>query len=1518
MRIISLITLLAPLCGALKPPSIRKTEFEAPLKKLIYFDDLPTILSLHGLKVFQLNDDGALWLDITQSQLKDADVAVLHGDAFHEERVFVLTRGTRQFFSTDKGKTWRSFEMDQPVEQFQKLVVSQSRASKDKVLVNRVDCKDIFDCTHTYYYTKDEFSSGKAVKLPVENPVYCAFVGSSSSPDDILCVKNNLDSSGKLKLTDVIHSSDYFATLTTLKDDGLSEATVYDLEVLEHFTVLKTYLDRFSLDSYVDLYVARDGKLFRKSHFPGDLKSESFVLLPSTENLIYVLVWGVKRKVDLGILNIILDLYVLELDGMAFRKLDSGLAKDQEFFGFHSIEKISNLNGVWLGNIMAGFGSSIFFPKVQSRMSFDDGRSWSYLKYKIPDNKSTKVYCDDVNSCTLNLLNAIEMTGDGHFESGPTPGILFGIGAVLESLIYDHDRLLTWVLTDGGASWTVAIDFPCVFSIGDHGNIVVAVPYYEPNDKSNRKKVYWSVDQGSVWQETELEDPILPTVLTTTIDGLSQKFVFGGFNRDGRSDDSDVVRNGKFEIFSLDFSDVLGSCSKGDMEEFKTSTCIMGQKEVFLRRKKDASCFVKKLYEDVAPVKSEPCECSESDYECSRGFSPDGEGVCQPDLHVLRQMCAQNPGMKKSVKAKTKITADKCKGPEYSGDDHEINCDDILKNLALADIVVLRNAIPSKLLQYVYLTQSKTNVDDETVLLVTSNGRLYILHNGGMEFFWASVDGDDVVAVMENRYNGDNIVVITPTNKMFYSKDRARSFIPVTLPSPINVEGYVPFIFHPNLTEKLIFIGSTEECSKSRTSSGCRTVTYITSDSGETWTKMVENARLCDFSGARFETDDLLILCELVNPDRSVKIASLTLNFDKFDVHFEHAVGIAPDDTFLVVADIVSEDNSLKLYTTIDGINWAHAKFPHDLHVGTEQAYTIINLNLKLIYLHVTTNNNKGQEVGAILKLNLNGTLYVLLEELVNRDTPGFVDFEKIEGLEGVSVVNVVANMAEVGKGEPKQLKTKITHNDGAEWAYLAPPSVDSQGKKYSCSGKLFKDCSLNLHGFTERIDYRDTYSSGSGVGMMIGVGNVGPYLLPYDKLATFMTRDGGITWKEIHSKPMGWEFGDQGSVIVLVDQENPTKELFYSLDEGDNWSSFEFHPSEVRVTDIATIPLDTLRRFVLFTSAGADDANRDKYSLAIGVDFLGVFARQCKLDLDNLDVLLDDYEFWTPKHPFLADDCLFGHEARYLRRKPSRLDCFVGSAPLNEGYRIVRNCSCTRRDYECDYNFARVSDGTCKLVPGLQPKDPKEMCVNDKVFEYYAPTGYRKLPTSTCQGGQELDKYEPKPCPGKELEYNKEHGTGISGFNLFIVIFVPVLAFVFALWFVYDKGIRRNGGFARLGQIRLEDGDEGLGFPTRVENTFTDKIVNRVVDFGVFAFMSSVGLILALNRVRKDIAAGRNPLRRGNLSYALLGSQVYLDEDELLGAEEDGDDDGDVFVAGDEFDDDAHSIQSSEARLGE
>src|SRR6185436_14921647 len=83
------------------------------------------------------------------------------------------------------------------------------------------------------------------------------------------------------------------------------------------------------------------------------------------------------------------------------------------------------------------------------------------------------------------------------------------------------------------------------------------------------------------------------------------------------------------------------------------------------------------------------------------------------------------------------------------------------------------------------------------------------------------------------------------------------------------------------------------------------------------------------------------------------------------------------------------------------------------------------------IMLHVTTESHRQNEWGNILKSNSNGTYFSLSLPYVKRDDRGYVDFDKMQGIQGIALANIIKNPDEVNLGAEKQVASKITYNDG-------------------------------------------------------------------------------------------------------------------------------------------------------------------------------------------------------------------------------------------------------------------------------------------------------------------------------------------------------------------------------------------------------------------------------------------------------------------------------------------------------
>lgn len=1449
-------------------PSVKSTKPESSIKFLSYFDDSSNVIALHEKSAIFSTDDGVTWNTI--KEFDDQKVSNVIFDPYVKTRAFAFSRKGTHFVTEDKGKSWRKFETkDKSLGssyEWKYPSVSFNVADQNLILLDYQVCHTIFSskCSSSHFYTKDGFKTNP--KILLSDASTCKFArsnpdfDSSVKAETIVCSKEKTNSFGHVLESSVLKSTDFFKTLQKIEHPRFGNGRIIDLRVDSAFLLVVVQKDKYNQKSEVSLVVSKDAQTFEESNLDFEVNYGALIFLDSNPLSLFLSVAKGIGRGSRGEATI----YSSDSTGLRFKELLDGVMVG-------ATTKVENVDGVWYANVLSkelqsGFDS--FFDglyhqrKSSSKISIDDGKTWDPLT--IIDDEDCKIE----KGCSLHVSYMASIESNGKLVTGPTPNILLAYGNKGKESGSVTD-MGTYVSRDGGISWKFAFDGPAVFNFGDQGNIIVAVGFEKA--KSNGYETYgptdtlkYSLDQGKLWQSYKLDVPLYPLQVITTLDGTSTKFVVSGFT-DEITDEL---------LYAVDFKDAFGGkvCGDDDFEtvlarevpEHKEPICVYGHKEGFSRRKQDSKCLVNKVFEDVKVI-DVPCECSDLDFECSPYFKLSDKGACVPDYSKIKEYCDSSKSKTVKLPHNQLISGNQCKYLKTSESDFvaesEFKCNELEEGDSdTQQIISQLSEIEGAISQYSYVSTNENLADN--ILLMTTEQVAYASNDGGKTFVRVPISEKLSYFII-----GDvpGTVALVSSSSLYLSDDGANTFIKIDVPA-LPAVFIRPVSFDPQDPKKFIFF-SGDQCGRSHMA-GC--TSYYTKDGGESFTKLLDNAVKCNYVSKSFELKEDLIYCS-TSDGNLMKLESILDYSGGSKVLFDNILDYAVKPNFVLVATLTEDKKELRAKVTADGETFAAAEFPNDFKVEAQTAYTILESGSHSIFMHVTTDKLENHERGALLKSNSNGTSYVLSLNEVNRNTQGYVDYDRIETIEGVLIANTVNNPS---SSEPKKLKTQISFNDGSQWSYLVPPAIDSEGKKYKCGGSSLAKCSLNLHGFTERPDFRDTFSSSSAVGVLIGVGNVGETLTSYHEAATFLSTDGGLTWKEIRKGVYMWEYGDRGTILVLVKAVEQTNEILYSVDDGASWKAFKFADEAVRILDLATVPTDTARKFIFFAAKENDKG----HTLVYSVDFSHYYSRQCQIDLDN--PLKDDFEYWTPRHPESSDNCLFGHETKYLRRAEGHDDCFIGAAPLVEGMKVVKNCTCTRRDYECDYNYYRDADGTCKLVKGLSPQDRKEqMCKTTDSFQYFIPTGYRKIPLSTCVGGKQFDSWNAQPCPGREKEFDEFYGRAVGKKWIFVVL-IPLAVFLGATWFVYERGIRRNGGFQRFGQIRLDEDDD---FQPIEDNT-VDVVVNRIVRGGIIVVAGAVAVFKTARKIDRAmferLTSGLFGRRPGQRSYV----RVPDDDDELFG----------------------------------
>jgi hypothetical protein len=246
-------------------------------------------------------------------------------------------------------------------------------------------------------------------------------------------------------------------------------------------------------------------------------------------------------------------------------------------------------------------------------------------------------------------------------------------------------------------------------------------------------------------------------------------------------------------------------------------------------------------------------------------------------------------------------------------------------------------------------------------------------------------------------------------------------------------------------------------------------------------------------------------------------------------------------------------NGDMLMYVSTDAKEWKRATFPHGNSARLrENAYTVVESTTHSLAVDVIMDEQKS--MGTLFVSSSDGTQFSKSLDNTNRNNAGYVDFEDLYGVDGVGIANVVLNPQEVeSRRGSKQLSSRITFDDGRTWRNLQAPERDVRNKKVECDVSDKENCSLHLHSVSVPHNFGRIFSS-PAPGFVMGVGSIGKYLKPYTECDTFLSADAGLTWSMVHKDAHIYEFGDQGGIIVMMNDEGPTNRIFFSMDLGKSW----------------------------------------------------------------------------------------------------------------------------------------------------------------------------------------------------------------------------------------------------------------------------------------------------------------------------------------------------------------------------
>ncbi|KAJ7657814.1 vacuolar protein sorting/targeting protein 10 [Mycena polygramma] len=1305
-------------------------------KNLFFFPNSTSAVrySIPERNIYVSHDSGKSWRRDMNMPGGLVDDVLPH--PFNEKLAFLITRprditvAQTHYRTEDQGQTWIPFEL--PPSPARRISLSfHSDPEKFGYILYQCEVCDSENrdriCHGETYITKDAFKSPPQRIL--DNTVKCQFAHSTTQfkpdvhPDLVYCIQA-ADGGARL-----YSSTDFFANEKNVQQPCASTGFITST-TLDVFAATPDFAV-FALETAGEtmLCVTKDMKTWATADIPVRFRRNEYTLVSAG----HALSIDVSTSPQHGIGT----LYVSDASGTLFaerlRDTNWSNARWLGRVGLVDAEAVGGVPGVAIVNVVANAAEVVARgadKQLRTMITYDGAHSW------VP--MSPNLYPRPVSK-TL---------------SG-SPGVIMGVGSPGPAHL-PYTESDTFLSTDAGSTWTKVSDSASMYEFGDAGSILVTI-----NNEHAVSELRYSLDLGTSWYVYDF-DVTLTVLDLLPVPGVgSWKFLLFGQHSPSRWADPYV-------LIYFDFANTRKSkCTEDDFETWYASvpggdTCFMGSKQPSKRRKPHRDCYVGDTPTGQLAAE-ENCPCSDADYECDRHFEWDGHSCIAVGLEAIPPgMCTSVDDVYMGSSGYRKIPGNTCIG---GSKDAQVQKSCQPEKPTDKKIVHHTFEFPDRITQHQYFENSTVR----TILVLLLDHSLWQSSNEG--YAWTRLYPEErFTQFYMHKYDARRAYLLTNTEKFYFTVDGGRTWATRTAPSPPTMFRVLALRFHPD-PDKLIWIGD-RDCKDFHQ---CHAEAQYSLDNGKTWRFVEKYVANCAWAvGTKLLADEEEILCESYSTKTEsqmlfqmgtnpLALVEGTEYFKKQTKIFDEVVGFTKFSEFLVVAELRPSRMaySLKLQVSLDGVHFAAGQFPPNMRPETH-AYTILDSSTHSLFIHMTM--TELPYWGNVLKSNSNGTYFGLSAENVNRDGRGYVDFEKMIGLDGIALANVVSNADEALLTKRKVLQSRITHNDGGTWTSLVPPTHDSHGNAYPCATS---QCALHVHGYTERYDPSATYSSASVVGLIMAVGNVGESLIPYDQSDTFLSRDGGFTWQEVHKDAHLWKVGDSGSIIVIANDEGPTDHVLFSINEGLSWSEYKFSADKIRIRYILTVPADTSRRFLLL--------GHPPYSttyLAVYIDFTALTSRQCVIDVD--DPGHDDFELWSPSDE-RAERCLFGRQTVYHRRVRDA-DCYVGTSPKAK-QRIERACSCVKADFECEFNHYKNSEDECVLAPGTSPLSNDDKCEDGKEY-WYERTPYRKIAFSSCEGGEPLDRGPRHTC----LRSSRRNSF------FWVLLLLVVVVFGALVWFLFYR----------------------------------------------------------------------------------------------------------------------------------
>uniref|UniRef100_A0ABM5G1Z2 VPS10 domain-containing receptor SorCS1 isoform X1 n=1 Tax=Pogona vitticeps TaxID=103695 RepID=A0ABM5G1Z2_9SAUR len=308
------------------------------------------------------------------------------------------------------------------------------------------------------------------------------------------------------------------------------------------------------------------------------------------------------------------NLYISDTRGIYFTLALENVksSRDPEGNVMIDLYEVAGIKGMFLANKKID-------NQVKTFITYNKGRDWHLLQAPDTDLRGNPVHCL-LPYCSLHLHLKVSENPytSGNIASRDTaPGIIVASGNIGTELS-DND-ISMFVSSDAGNNWRQIFEEEHSVLYLDQGGVLVAMKH----TSLPIRHLWLSFDEGRSWSKYSF------TSIPLFVDGVLGEpgeetlimTVFGHFSH-----------RSEWQLVKIDYKSIFDRrCAEDDYRPWQLHSqgeaCIMGAKRIYKKRKSEKKCMQGKY---AGAMESEPCVCTEADFDCDYGFERHSNGQCLP------------------------------------------------------------------------------------------------------------------------------------------------------------------------------------------------------------------------------------------------------------------------------------------------------------------------------------------------------------------------------------------------------------------------------------------------------------------------------------------------------------------------------------------------------------------------------------------------------------------------------------------------------------------------------------------------------------------------------------------------------------------------------------------------------------------------------------------------------------------------------------------------------------------------